>query len=165
MIAVITAGHPIYRAGSRVAPSQWETSLLSNDVSHWLGANPESALISFTLSRTARIISLLPTRTIVINNTFQEILARGVYSTLYSNYNHIDIFSGHLSVANPGRASMQDFSLYIYIIRVYIFFGYQVAMASRTPAAAKLTPITRVCYETREKSSRKIRVVNGPVDR
>ena len=29
---------------SRLASSQWETSLQSNDVSHWLGANLESAL-------------------------------------------------------------------------------------------------------------------------
>ena len=29
--------------GSRLAPSQWETSLHSNTVSHWLGANLESA--------------------------------------------------------------------------------------------------------------------------
>ena len=29
---------------SRLAPSQWETALLCNDVSHWLGANLESAL-------------------------------------------------------------------------------------------------------------------------
>ena len=32
------------RADSRFAPSQWETALLCNDVSHWLGANLESAL-------------------------------------------------------------------------------------------------------------------------
>ena len=32
------------RADSMFAPSQWETVLLCNDVSHWLGANPESAL-------------------------------------------------------------------------------------------------------------------------
>ena len=32
------------RASSRLAPSQWETSLQSNTVSHWLGANQESAL-------------------------------------------------------------------------------------------------------------------------
>ena len=31
-------------AESRFAPSQWETSLLCNKVSHWLGANLESAL-------------------------------------------------------------------------------------------------------------------------
>ena len=32
------------RADSRFAPSQWETSLQSNAVSHWLGANLESAM-------------------------------------------------------------------------------------------------------------------------
>ena len=32
------------KADSRFAPSQWETALLCNDVSHWLGANLESAL-------------------------------------------------------------------------------------------------------------------------
>ena len=31
------------RAASRFAPSQWETALLCNDVSHWLGASLESA--------------------------------------------------------------------------------------------------------------------------
>ena len=33
-----------YRADSRFASSQWETALLYNDVSHWLGANLESAM-------------------------------------------------------------------------------------------------------------------------
>ena len=32
-----------YRADSRFAPSQWETPLLCNDVSHWLGTSLESA--------------------------------------------------------------------------------------------------------------------------
>ena len=36
---------PIYRADSRLAPSQWETSLQSNGISHWMGASLESALI------------------------------------------------------------------------------------------------------------------------
>ena len=35
---------PVMMAHSRLAPSQWETSLQSNAVSHWLGANLESAL-------------------------------------------------------------------------------------------------------------------------
>ena len=35
-----------YRADSRFAPSQWETVLLCNDVSHWLGACPKSTLYS-----------------------------------------------------------------------------------------------------------------------
>ena len=33
-----------FRADSRFAPSQWETVLLCNNVSHWLGASLESAL-------------------------------------------------------------------------------------------------------------------------
>ena len=34
----------VIRADYRLAPSQWETSLQSNAISHWLGANLESAL-------------------------------------------------------------------------------------------------------------------------
>ena len=37
-------GNRNFRADSRLAPSQWETSLQSNAVSHWLGANLESTL-------------------------------------------------------------------------------------------------------------------------
>ena len=33
-----------YRADSRIVPHQWETALLCNDVSHWLGSKLESAL-------------------------------------------------------------------------------------------------------------------------
>ena len=35
----------ICRADCRFAPSQWETALLCNDVSYWLGASLDSALI------------------------------------------------------------------------------------------------------------------------
>ena len=35
----------VFKADSRFAPRQWETSLQSNTVSHWVGANLESALI------------------------------------------------------------------------------------------------------------------------
>ena len=34
----------VYKADSRFALSQWETALLCNDVSHWLGASLESVL-------------------------------------------------------------------------------------------------------------------------
>ena len=38
--------HGLYcRADYRFAPSQWETALLCNDVSHWLGTSLESALV------------------------------------------------------------------------------------------------------------------------
>ena len=35
----------VTRADSRFAPSQWKTALLCNDVSNWLGASLESALV------------------------------------------------------------------------------------------------------------------------
>ena len=38
-----------YKADSRLAPSQWETLLWSNTVSHWLGANLESSLKKLTV--------------------------------------------------------------------------------------------------------------------
>ena len=34
----------VFSVDSRLAPSQWETSLQSNAVSHWVGANLESVL-------------------------------------------------------------------------------------------------------------------------
>ena len=37
-------GDTAHRTDSSFAPSQWETALLRNDVSHWLGANLESVL-------------------------------------------------------------------------------------------------------------------------
>ena len=39
------AGDTIFRADFRFASSQWETALLCNDVSHWVGANLKPALI------------------------------------------------------------------------------------------------------------------------
>ena len=42
----------IHKADSMLnAPSQWETSLQSNAVSHWLGANLESALHAYNISQ------------------------------------------------------------------------------------------------------------------
>ena len=41
-----------YKADSRLAPSQWETALLCNDVFHWLDASLEWAL-SYYHSKTA----------------------------------------------------------------------------------------------------------------
>ena len=48
---IIVAGTRWYcRADSRFVPSQWETSLQSNDVSHWLGVSLESALVLYHIS-------------------------------------------------------------------------------------------------------------------
>ena len=40
--------HTTCRADSRFAPCQWETALLCNDVSHWLGACLESTLTQWS---------------------------------------------------------------------------------------------------------------------
>ena len=47
-------------ADFRFAPNQWETALFCNDVSHWMGASLESALIvySFVVGK-AQILILL----------------------------------------------------------------------------------------------------------
>ena len=57
MVVDIIPHAPIYRADSRIAPSQWETALQSNAVSHWLGANLKSVL---HLSRETRVYINLP---------------------------------------------------------------------------------------------------------
>ena len=44
------------RAETRLAPSQWETSLQSNAVSHWLGANLD---ITFTTKDVTPVYNLL----------------------------------------------------------------------------------------------------------
>ena len=46
LIASSLYGGFITRADSRIVPSQWEKSLQSNGVSHWMAANLESALIT-----------------------------------------------------------------------------------------------------------------------
>ena len=49
-----------HRADSRLVPSQWETSLQSNTVSHWLGANLESALWHEPLSQAMLVTESRP---------------------------------------------------------------------------------------------------------
>ena len=48
--AAFPAKHEL-TADSRLAPSQWETWLQSNAVSHWLGANLESVLTNSSIPR------------------------------------------------------------------------------------------------------------------
>ena len=45
------------RADSRFVPSQWETTLLCNDVSHWLGASLESTLCEMTHDKKAMFLA------------------------------------------------------------------------------------------------------------
>ena len=44
LISLLETWWHVYRAESKLEPSQWEMLLQSNSVSHWLGTNPESAL-------------------------------------------------------------------------------------------------------------------------
>ena len=49
-------------SNSRFAPSQWETALLCNDVSHWLGASLESAMFqNMSLRQNSCMSTWLPT--------------------------------------------------------------------------------------------------------
>ena len=48
------------RANFKIAPSQWETSLQSNTISHWLGANLESSLHWFRICPVACFLSASP---------------------------------------------------------------------------------------------------------
>ena len=64
-----------HRADSSFVPSQWETALLCNNISHWLGASLESALnnriwwlclVPISTTRSARYLGLYK------ENTFYE---------------------------------------------------------------------------------------------
>ena len=49
-----------YWADSRFVPSQWETALLCNDVSHWLGVSLESAPIYMHIKQSRLSICVCP---------------------------------------------------------------------------------------------------------
>ena len=55
---------PKHKADSRFAPTQWETLIQSKSVSHWQGANLESALKAYYqpfLSRPLSLVLNMPT--------------------------------------------------------------------------------------------------------
>ena len=66
----------LHRACSRFAPSQWETALLCNDVSHWLHASLESTLLQ-------RIV-------ISCKYTFQKMGRQNASSLLYPHTNVLE---------------------------------------------------------------------------
>ena len=59
------------RVDFRFAPSQWETALLCNDVSHWLGTKLELALLNRYTSRGIIINSQVSRSQIIILNTWR----------------------------------------------------------------------------------------------
>ena len=68
----------IYRVDSRLVPSQWEMSLQSNAVSHWLGINLESDLIHLKWFLDSNRISFLtavnPVKHIVTGSSYPLVL-------------------------------------------------------------------------------------------
>ena len=73
-------------ADSRFAPSQWETALLRNDVSHWLGANIESALCRVESSQYIPInMQVVHFSDVIMGTMASQITSLTiVYSTAYS---------------------------------------------------------------------------------
>ena len=64
-------------ADSRSAPSQWETSLQSNAVSHWLGANLESALRFVGRSLQLSLVSVSTRVPVSISRLFSTFMRLG----------------------------------------------------------------------------------------
>ena len=90
----------LYRAKSTFAPSQWETALLCNDVSHWLSTNLESALryghrcedtdpatlAHKTITGMIMIIEIVETSSIV--HVSRKYLVKKYWEQLVDNYSH-----------------------------------------------------------------------------
>ena len=80
------------RADSRFAPSQWETALLCNNVSHWLGASLESAWICaflrYPYTQLRKLNTLRPGQNgLCFANAFQ--IYFHAWNVLYLNWNVI----------------------------------------------------------------------------
>ena len=76
----------IHRADSRFAPIQWGTSLQSNTISHWLGANLESALIQTCFCPAVMIHSWFHQRHFVHRNITTQQILYCVYLTAFSAF-------------------------------------------------------------------------------
>ena len=81
-VVMVRATVPYHRSESRFAPSQWETALLCNDVSHWLGQaynlglRPASERISYhpTLKLGTAITSLIVLNGHLYINTYDYLI-------------------------------------------------------------------------------------------
>ena len=60
------------RADSRFVPSQWETTLLCNDISHWLGASLKSGLLHLLASSDCFRSNTHKARNIQVRGAFQK---------------------------------------------------------------------------------------------
>ena len=86
----------IYKADYRFAPSQWETALLCNDFSHWLGANLESVLDILLFIMTLFLRKKNPHNTIVLMWRWNFGYIRGLLAVGCWLWD-MGIFRGHIS--------------------------------------------------------------------
>ena len=88
---IVSSATAILRADSKFAPSQWETALLCNGISYWLGANLESVLPSVY---TATLINVLKYTTHPMKYTclfccvllwlyYSSLWVQGIYSPIF----------------------------------------------------------------------------------
>ena len=83
------------RADFRLAPCQWETSLQSNAVSHWLGANLESALPIYVYGTNMIFLPLMVLYTSELYKIFSTINCH-----FFLGYHNTDLISILFSAAN-----------------------------------------------------------------
>ena len=99
----------VYRADSRLAPSQWEMLLQSNAVSHWLGANLWVYAVSpFSWGTCFTDTLAMRNATWISSNIFHDyIFILGYYCWKYITNN---IFLGviHVNSSPPSAAYMRD---------------------------------------------------------
>ena len=69
---------------SKLAPSQWETGLLCNDVSHWLGTSLESALM-FQLLNCCMVIIIINQIAVISGYLLWRHLIRENIFTIFNN--------------------------------------------------------------------------------
>ena len=111
--------HKIFKADSRLTPSQWETSLQSNAVSHWLGANLGSALPFLADNQSRPIVECDQSQTMV---GFSAACSVSIHYCVIINYVYhqlmiqigypkrlVEIING-ISLTNWGREKMAAMS-------------------------------------------------------
>ena len=86
----------MYRADSGFAPSQWETALLCNAISHWLGASLQSALMYVVLTRhlPVNFVSGIAPALYMVNTDVADGDAGQIRSSLCMQMAPIDIVMG-----------------------------------------------------------------------
>ena len=107
---------------SRFAPSQWETALLCNDVSHWLDASLDIAM--YLIERRCQNIFYSQSLVYQYNSILQRTIYPIVLGYIYASWRQLTIHT-KLTVKNSTGAK------YAYIkISTLSVFGYEYSITS-----------------------------------